>query len=177
MVNGIDTILWQLESVGVFDYLLPFLLIFALIYGILSVTKIAGTQKGIHVIIALVIGLMAIRLGFTQSFFAEIFPRLGVGLAILLSIMILVGLFIPKEEFRYWGWGLSAIGIIIALIIVTQSFDRLGYIGWGGWDNYVGYIIGAVLLVGVIIAIAAGGEKTSSGQSQPVTFVPWRSDK
>lgn len=174
---SIDTILWQMESVGVFTYLLPFLLIFALVYGILSVTKIAGTQKGIHVIIALVVGMMAIRLGFTQDFFAEIFPRLGVGLAILLSIMILVGLFIPKEEFRYWGWGLAAIGVVIAIIIVTQSFDRLGFMGFGAWDDYVGYIIGAVLLVGVIIAIAAGGEKTSSGQTQAVTVGPWRKEE
>lgn len=173
---GIDSILFQLESIGVFHYLLPFFLVFALVYGILSTTNIAGTQKGIHAIIALVIGLMAVRLGFTQAFFAEIFPRLGVGLAVLLSILILVGLFVPKDEQRYWGWGLATIGVIIAIVVITQSFDRLGYFGFQGWEDYVGYIIGAVLLIGVLIAIVAGGNGGASETQRNNTpiFVPWR---
>lgn len=170
---SIDLILYQLDSIGVFDYLLPFLLVFALTFGILSVTRIAGDQKGIHAVIAIVIGLMAIRLGFTQSFFAEIFPRLGIGMAILLSIMLLVGLFVPKDEMRFWGWGLATIGLIIAIIIVTQSFDRLGYVGLAGWEDYVGYIIGAVLLIGVIIAVVAGNNSGNPPRG-PAEFGPWR---
>ena len=179
MVASIDTILYQLEAIGVFNYLLPVLLVFALTYGILSTTKIAGTQRGIHTVIAFVIGLMAIRLGFTQDFFSQIFPRLGIGLAVLLSILILVGLFVPKQEFRYWGWGLGAIGVTIAIIIITQSFDALGWIGYSLWSDYVGYIIGGVLLIGLIIAIAAGGGKDEEHRGEPVqvTYGPWRKNE
>jgi len=33
------------EQMGVFDYLLPFLLVFAIVYGILTTTKFLGTEK------------------------------------------------------------------------------------------------------------------------------------
>ncbi|MDP1696100.1 MAG: hypothetical protein Q8L29_04255 [archaeon] len=171
---SIDSILWQLESIGVFNYLLPFLLIFALTYGILSVSGIAGKQKGIHAIIAIVIGLMAIRLGFTQDFFSIIFPKLGIGLAVLLTLMILIGMFVSTESQKVWGIILSVVGVVIAIIIITQSFDNLGYLGFGGgWENYVGYIIGAVLLIGVIIAVILGGQSSSSSSGKPgISWVP-----
>lgn len=170
---SIDTILWQLEDIGVFNYLLPFLLIFALVYGILSVSGIAGKQKGIHAIIAIVIGLMAIRLGFTQDFFSVIFPRLGIGLAVLLTLMILIGMFVSGESQKTWGIILSIVGVVIALIVITQSFDNLGYIGFsGGWENYVGYIIGAVLVIGIIIAVILGGNKSEDKGKSGGAWIP-----
>lgn len=180
MVVDIGTILYQLESVGVYDFLLPFLLVFALVFGVLTATNITGPNKGVNVIIALVIGFMSLRLGFMQAFFSEIFPRLGVGLAIILSLIILVGLFIPDDERRYWMWGFGAVGVTILIIIMVQSFDRLGFIGYGNWEDYVGYIIGAVLLLGLIIAVAVSGGKktpTTGGTKEPAKFTLWREEQ
>ena len=53
MVYDIQSLLMQWETAGIFDYVLPFLLIFAIIFGILSATKISGSNKGVHLIIAL----------------------------------------------------------------------------------------------------------------------------
>ena len=92
MAFNIQDVIYQWETLGVFDYLLPFLLIFAVIFGVLSATKIMGDNKGVHVVIALVIGLLALRIGIVQKFFTVLFPRFAIGLAIMVVVIILVGL-------------------------------------------------------------------------------------
>ena len=70
---------------------------------------------------------------------------------------------------------------MIAIVVVAQSFERLGYYS-GVYENYAGWIIGAVLLLGLIIAVAtSGGNKDGSGSrgaggSIPViaNLTPWR---
>ena len=162
MPVDIGTIILQWQNAGVYDFLLPFLLVFAIVFGILSATNIIGGQRGLHVIIALVIGFMAVgynystELSFSQ-FLQILFPKLAIGLAVLLALLILVGLFIPDDERKYWGWGLGALGVIVAIIIIAQSFERFGWYNSGFYGDYVGWIIGAVLLLGIIIAVAASG--------------------
>lgn len=164
MAYSIGQFLTGWQQAGVFDYLLPFLLIFAVVLGILSATHILGANKGLHVIIALVIGLMALQLNFVSDFFREVFPRLGVALAVILVIMILVGLFIPDNERRYWFWGLGAIGFIAALVVLSQSFSAFGWYTSAAYDDYIGWVISAVLVIGIIIAIATSG---GNGASDP----------
>ena len=153
----------QWEALGVFDFILPFLLVFAIVFGILSATNVLGTNKGIAVIIAFVIGLMSIRYQyFFSSFLSEIFPRLGIGLTILLMLMILVGLFIARKEQKYWGYGLAAIGVIIAIVIFYQTAQNLGWMWAGGYGSEgVGMIILGIFVVGIIVAIAASGSHKS----------------
>jgi hypothetical protein len=151
----IADILNQWQSIGVFDYLLPFLLIFALIYGVLTATNLFHTQKGLNVIIAVALAFMSLQLDFVSLFFRDLFPRLAVGIVILLTLLILVGMFVPNDEKRYWFWGFGAIAFIIFLVIVGKSLDQFSYLG--SIDQYIGYIVGAVLIIGLIIAVAAGG--------------------
>ncbi len=169
MVYGsLADILFQWDRLGVFDFMLPMLLVFAIVYGILASTKFFGGNKGVHIIIAVAIALMSLRYQFfLSSFLSELFPRLGIGLSIILAILILVGMFIDLDETRYWGYGLAALGAIIGIIIVFQSFDRLGYGFFNSYlgTDFVGYIVLGVLLIGVIIAVAAsGGGKPRGGR-------------
>jgi len=160
----VQEILAQWEVVGVFDFVLPFLLIFAIVFGVLSATKILGGNKGVHVIIAVVIGLLALRSGIVQQFFLEIFPRLGVGLAVIVTIVILVGVFISEDEKRYWAWGLAAVAF------TTGAFGGFGYYS-STFEDYASLIIGAVLLIGLIIAVVASTSKKK--QTAPWRGVPW----
>lgn len=163
--GSLADILFQWDRIGVFDFILPMLLVFAVVYGILASTKFFGANKGVHIIIALAISLMSLRYQyFLSSFLTELFPRLGIGLAIVLAILILVGMFIDEEDTRYWGYGLAALGAVIGIVIVLQSFDRLGYV-FGGYlgEDLIGYIILGLLLVGVIIAVAVSGSNSHRG--------------
>ena len=84
-------------------------------------------------------------------------------------------MFIAEDETRYWGWGLGAIGALVAIIIFYQTFDRLGYSTWGFGGDTAGLIVLAILLVGVIIAVAASGKKDSNRDANKgnAKWLPW----
>lgn len=61
MATNFNSLLVMLEEMGVMDSLLPFMLIFTIIYAVLEKTKIIGEgKKNFNVIIALAISLMVI---------------------------------------------------------------------------------------------------------------------
>jgi hypothetical protein len=174
MVFGsLADILYQWESMGIFDFVLPFLLVFAIVFGILSATKFMGENRAVYVIISVVIGLLSLRYQyFFSAFLSELFPRLGIGLAIIMALLILVGLFIAKDESRYWGYGLAAIGFVIALVIVLQTFDALGYGNYGGMgSDAIGFIILGLLLAGMIIAVAVSGRESHDRSKGLAEFI------
>lgn len=153
MVIGIAELLNVWQSVGVFDYMLPFLLIFAVIFGVLGATNILGSNKGVHVIIALTISLMALQLGFVQAFFKEVFPRLGVAIAAIIVVVILAALFIPDPHKRGWLTGFAVAGVVFGLIAILNSFTSISWFGSSWWDQYWGLTVGAILLILVIVAM------------------------
>src|SRR3989344_5571118 len=105
-------------NMGVFAYLLPFLMIFALVYGILSRTQILGENKGVMATISLAFGLLALQFDYVSGFYASIFPYAGMGLAVLLVLIVFIGLFYkPKEGAKGW----IAIGAVIGGIVVLSS--------------------------------------------------------
>lgn len=173
MAITIADILNQWQTVGVFDYILPFLLIFAIVWGILRATKILGDEKGVHVIIAIVVGLLALRLNFLSAFTEQLFPRLGVGLASIVALLILVGLFVNSKEAKYWGWGLAAIAGVVWILVLVGSFQNVGWVGgYGFFEDYAGLIIGGVLLVGVIIAVVASKSTNTSTEHERHEWKP-----
>lgn len=156
MVYSIATALADWQTLGVFDYVLPFLIIFAVVYGILTASKIMSGNKGVNLIISLSIGLLSLRFDFVPLFFSQVFPRFGVGIAVFLVLMIFAALWIPKEYLKGWSIAFISVGLIIAIVVIYNSFDWLGWGGFSGgfWDQYGSLIILGVLLVGVIVVIA-----------------------
>lgn len=156
--GGIGNFLSQLEQLGFFSYLLPFLVIFALIFGILSRINIFEDNKSINAIISLSVGLMALQFGFVSNFFSEIFPRLGVGLAIILVVLIFLGLFMDPEE-KWMNYGMLGIGAIIVFFILIQSAAFSGTSFGFFISQYASSIILGVVVVAVLVAIVASAGK------------------
>jgi hypothetical protein len=121
---GLENIFNQWESNGIFAYGFPFLLIFALIFGLLTklnifATKEGTSNKGINVMIALAIAFMSLQFNLVSSFFGSLFPRFGIALAIILIILIFTGLFTdPKSNITKWVlYGVIFVSIIAILWI------------------------------------------------------------
>ncbi|MDO8610561.1 MAG: hypothetical protein Q7R95_08500 [bacterium] len=157
--SSIGDFLNSASQAGFFSYLLPFLLIFALVYGILTRTKIFQENRSINGIIALAVGLMALQFDMVTVFFAEIFPRLGVGLAILLVLIILTGLFIDPSR----GWlmyTLLGIGVVIFLVVIINTAGDLGWPGSYWWyDNWPTVAMGVLFLIVIGVIVGAGSNK------------------
>ncbi|MCK9568309.1 hypothetical protein M0R72_05150 [Candidatus Pacearchaeota archaeon] len=159
----IGTLLTEWEQAGVFDYMLPFLLIFALVFGLLSKVNIFGggqdanKGKGINAIIAVAVALMALQFGVVSDFFAEIFPRMGVALSIILVLLVVGGLFIPTNKEN--NWFLVVLSVIVFIIIATVVFNSMDALGWLSnipwleniWNQYGSIIIFVAVIIAVIV--------------------------
>tara|TARA_Y100000310_G_scaffold342216_1_gene444370 strand:- start:711 stop:1259 length:549 start_codon:yes stop_codon:yes gene_type:complete len=163
MAFGAEDLFEYWERLGVFDIVLPFLLVFAIVYGILKYMKIFGNDKGVHAILSIVIGILAVRYTEFTYFYRELFPRLGIGLTILLVFLILVGMFASDKSMTIFMWIFSIIGLIIAIAVVYNSAAVFGWVdGFGGGaSEWISWIVSAVLLIGVIVVIVMGNIDTT----------------
>ncbi|PIN77232.1 hypothetical protein COV15_02705 [Candidatus Woesearchaeota archaeon CG10_big_fil_rev_8_21_14_0_10_34_12] len=160
-VYGTDlgNVMQQWAQMGVFAYLLPFLIIFAVIYGVLQATKIFGDEKakGINMIIAFAIGLLSLQFDFVPSFFQEIFPRAGVGIAVLLIALVLAGLFADWTQ----RWVLNSfflVGTVIAAVVILSSLKSYTWWGSGWWQQY-GSVILLLIILGAGVAVIVSSKK------------------
>lgn len=180
--SGVGNILAKMEQAGVFQYLLPGLIIFALVYTVLSFIKVFRNRAIISVI-ALTTSLLALQFDLVGLCFAEIFPRLGIALSILLIIIILGGVFFePKDGESKWikvVLTIITIGAIIFVLIGSlecMGFRGIGFLG-GGFTVFYNLnwarIIGILLVVGVFFWIIKttnsreGGSGRSGGWHRP----------
>ena len=155
--GAIGNVLAQWEQAGVFSYMLPFLLIFAMIFGILVKTNLFKDNKSLNAIIALAVSLMALQFDFVSIFFSELFPRVAIGLIILLVVMILLGMFLPNE--KWVNYTLFGIGAIVLISVLINSSKAVNFFGGGGgflrniyWPDLwplIILIIAIVLVIGI----------------------------
>lgn len=157
-------VIFNLERLGLFDFILPLLLMFAVIFGVLSWTNIFGGNKGINVTISLVISLLAIRFPIYTDFLNIISPKLAIGIVILLFIVILTGLFVPEGAQAIIGWVMIAVGVIIAIVILSQTYSAF-FGGYGGFNSdLIAWVIIIALLIGVLVVIVVAN---NAGRDPP----------
>ena len=156
--TGIGNLLASWESAGVFTYLLPFLLIFAMIFAILSRMQIFKENRAVNGIVALVVGLMALQFEFVPRFFSEVFPRLGIGISIILVILILTGMFMnPKKPGLMWG--LFAMGAIVAIFVLLNTGSALGWTSGTFFSENCQNIALAILVLVLVLTVLFSGKK------------------
>ena len=143
----------QWESAGVFDFLLPVLLIFAVVFGILTQTKVLGEHRGVNFIIAAVVALLAMRLSIVSEFFALLFPGLGIGVAVLVVILIMAGLFMSDANYKTWLPTFFWSGIVIGLIIVVSVLNDFAWFGSFWWQQNWISIVWIVALVVILLPL------------------------
>lgn len=173
MAFNFENIFVYLQQYGFYDFVLPFLLLFAVIFGILTYMKLFKDQKAVQVLIALVFGLLATRFPFYTDFVNFISPRLGVAIMILLLLLILIGLFTPERSGAIIGWISIAIAVIMVLVILGQASDFFDFFGGGSYftDELVGGLIFVALMIGVIVAIVTASSSKRSGLNNTVDSV------
>ena len=157
--GAIGNVLNMWEQAGFFSYLIPFLLIFALVFGILTRINIftkddKTSNKAINGIIALAVGLMALQFPMVPRFFTALFPRLGIALAVILVLLVISGLFMDLKN-KGWMVGLMVVSVIIVIAVLVSATWEFGF-SFGSWWVYNWpTLIGILVFVGLIIAIIA----------------------
>jgi hypothetical protein len=156
----LTTILNDWANAGVFSYVLPFLLVFAFVYGLLSKVKVFGDDaKGVNIVIALAVGGLSLVGDFVPNFFQTIFPYTGIGLSILLVAVILGALVFNDVEKTGVSvairWTLFIVGAIIFIVVIYTSLSDYNFVGSDFWNEYGSTFIVLALIIGAIAWISA----------------------
>lgn len=153
-----------LESYGFADVLLPFILIFTIVFAVFHKTKILGDRKNFYVIFALVMALSAVIPHVLGKYppgsdvidiMNRALPNVSIILVAILMVLIILGLFGANVNIMgttMGGW-FTLISMIVILIIFGNA---AGWFNAGWFDNLVPdgdtrNLILIILVFGVII--------------------------
>lgn len=164
-----------LEDFGLTDVLLPFLLVFTIVFSVLQKTKIMGDdKKNINVIFSMVLGLLVVIPHVTNSYppdadvveiMNKALPQVSLLFVALMLLIIMVGIFYPTQ---YGAGSWTSIATIIGIVGLVWIFGAS--IGWfDGWDWFI-YTFGedavTLAIVLIVFAVIIGfltSEKKTSG--------------
>lgn len=145
--NFRNTLIYLDQVWGLRDVLLPFLLVFVIIFAVLQKARILGEdKKRYNVIVALVIALLVVIphvLGIypPNADVVEIMnnsiPQVSLIAVAVIMLLILIGLF--GGESKWMGSSLSGWIAIAAFIVVLVIFG--GAAGWWDW-NWINFYFG-----------------------------------
>ena len=155
------------------EIILPFLLIFVLIFAILQKSKLLGDDKTqIDALIGFLIA--AILIGFSQAvtYIAKFTVFLSVGLVILFVFLLLYGFawgtdngdpLKQSETLKKWIGGIVFVAVIIGALIITETWDKVwNFFTSGGMGQNVLFII---LIIAAVVAVVFSGKKGESKSS------------
>jgi len=153
-------ILNKAAEMQIFSYVLPFLLVFALVYAILIKSNILGDNKGAIVIISLALGLLSLVGDYFPNFIQAMSPKLAIALSLLIAVLVLLGLFVERAQ---WLNNLFiGVGILAFVIVAYSSLADYRFTGSWLWEEY-GPALVTLIIIGIVIAlIVRGSSKESS---------------
>ncbi|NIA04003.1 MAG: hypothetical protein GWP09_01495 [Nitrospiraceae bacterium] len=174
------------QALGVYDVVLPFLLIFALTYAVLDKTRILGTEtvgsveypkKNVNAIVALVIAFFTLASSRVLQIITELSQWVTLTLFSFFLFMMLVGSFYSEEELKKGlklskGWKIAftflSLGLVVFFVIffIITSFTDAAAIGkaMGSWFNEdtLSMIVLLGLIVAAIVVVMMSGKSKGS---------------
>lgn len=181
-MGAFDEFIFMLKGAGVIDVILPFALVFTIVFAILEKTKILGDKDGkplsnMNAMIGLVMGFSVIVphvLGYYPMHRDPVeiintsLPSVSIILVAILMVMMMIGLFFDKApvlgaDSKGANWAVGAAIIVVAFIFLSNAgFLNLHLYITRGTQNAVV----ALLIFGVIIKVVMGSSKDDDGGSK-----------
>ena len=160
----------SLQGSGFYEFALPFLLIFTIVFAILEKTKLFGVdedkhpKKNINLIVSIVIGLIVVNQFEIVDKLNLFLPKVSLFIIVAVMFLVLIGIFGANVSEGFSGILLAIFAIVSLLIIYwalipgTTTFDFVGGdIGFWLEDNAGTLLL--LVIVGVIIWAVAGPSK------------------
>ncbi|MBI4149898.1 hypothetical protein HY488_00680 [Candidatus Woesearchaeota archaeon] len=168
----------QLDALGITDVLLPFFLIFTIVFAILQRTKLLGeNRKNFNVMIALILAFAVVIPHVTGGYppgmdvvdiINRALPNVSLVLVAILMVLILIGLF---------GWSVGGEGTSIQGWIAFLAFLAVVYIFGAAADlwhipNRLNFLLNpdtqalivVLLIFGIVVWFITKEEKESAGE-------------
>jgi hypothetical protein len=151
-----------------FSYIiLPFLLIFTVVFAILEKTAILGKDKRqINAIVAFVFGLVSIGVPAAMGIISKVIPIIAVIIVIFLAFMLVFGFIGGTTEQGGLPQGLkTAFGIILGIAMIatiawaTGALDFIKAQNWAGTAMTTGIVVIFIIAVIAIVVTAAPAQQ------------------
>lgn len=137
------------ESIGGFDVILPFLLIFAIVFAILDKTNLFGQNKrNINTIISIILAFFLIMQRDVVFLLQEFLPRVSMLIITLIMILIVIGTF---------GFGIGenwkGLSAIIGIVGVLWAYGAS--VGWNvpALDYFTDQDVAVLLIIGIFLLV------------------------
>jgi hypothetical protein len=162
-----------LNTLGFLDVVLPFILVFAILFGILEKTKVLGidkvdkeeyTKKSLNSLVAVCVAFFVVASPQLVPIINQALAQVIILLLIVVFYMILIGVFYSNSEdvFLQGGWRRGfmvalLIGIVLIFINAIPMADGTSVLVWfytfvtGNVD--AGYMSAVVLLLGIALIV------------------------
>lgn len=165
MVSPLQSAINFLESFGFFDIILPFILVFTLLFAIFEKTEVLGKdKKNLNAMVSFAIAFFVVGATNIIPVLRDALPMISLGLVIIISFVLLYGsLHTGKEEFKlskgYKGLigilAFTAVILIFAANIRNDSGDSWLAVGWDFIVNDIasGPLVSTVIFLGLTILV------------------------
>lgn len=157
----------RLEAMGLTDLLLPFLLIFAIVFAVLQKVNIFGKKKNINAVVAIIIGLLVVIPHITGNYppgadAVEIInnsiPAVSVFIVGVVMLLILIGVFGVNVNIAGSPIGgvVALISFLIVGVIFANSAGWFDRVNLPPWLNFLGdpdtqALLLVLLVFGIIV--------------------------
>jgi hypothetical protein len=171
------------DQVGLFDVVLPFLLVFTLVFGVLEKSKIFGTEKGsdgkvysrknLNAMVAFVTSFFVVASAQLVALINTFVARVALVLVILVMFMILVASFHSQqgdEGFNLKDFGGKWLMWVVFIAVILIFTDGVGWLqpAWSYvtqyWDSS---LMGTIFLFGIVVGFIAFVTKTPGKEEKP----------
>ena len=150
---------YQLQNAGIFEFVLPFLLIFTLVFGILEKTNIFGKgKKNINAVVALILGLLFVTQFEIVQTLNNFLPKISLFMIVAVMFLLIITFFGAKVHEKPSNPFLWLVYIVVLIAVYWALSPSLGlempYFLDYYWDE-------ALLIIGLIVFIfwVVGGSK------------------
>lgn len=165
MATALGSAMDFLRDFGFFDVILPFLLVFTIIFAILEKTRIFGSdeidgkkyaKKNINAMVAFVVAFFVVAAKEVVQSLQVSLPNVALILIAIICFMMLAGSFMGDKEFSFEGrkrW-IVFLTLIMFIAIVLIFFNSLGWL-----TPIIDFIMentGAVLVPAVLVIVIIG---------------------
>jgi hypothetical protein len=182
-MSGIAEVVASAKGFGIFDFFIPFIMMFAIFYGLLYKTKIFGdpTKERASRTISLVIALAASSYimvftpagvtisGFLSSYFSKTLVVVLALLGVLIVFYLLMNILKPeaKWDLSKLGWLALLLAVVLGIGIFISSgggkiFPGVGNINIGIDSGSLAVIV-VIILTGLVIWFMISGGDNGSG--------------
>lgn len=152
------------------ETILPFLLVFTIVFAILQKSEIFGKgKKQVDAIVGLVIGLIVISFAQATGIILQMIVFLSVGLVIILVLLLLLGIFAPEKKLtEMFPRPLQIVMIVVVVLAVTTAVVYItnawqyiyDWIFIGSQSSIFLNILFVIIIIAAIAAVLLGTNRS-----------------